>query len=179
MRCHKGDAFHKCSLSSFLWREVKGLEELGGRAGSLGGREHLKPGGRRWSRKKTVSAKSGKRGEGKGDEGGPVLGYWVGGWTWGKKCFTECDNFRGIAVDPLSNIGVNWAGPLICGLFSQNTYYTIRGWLNPKIWSGVYRRPTIKLYVDFQLLRVGAPNPHAVQGSTVVWRSMETSFLSD
>ena len=36
-------------------------------------------------------------------------------------------------------------------------YYTIWGWLNPRLWNHLYRGPTVKLHADFQLCSGLAP----------------------
>ena len=43
-------------------------------------------------------------------------------------------------------------------------YYTISGWLNPCMGKHGYGGLTVKLYTDFQLHRVSAPNPCLFKG---------------
>ena len=69
----------------------------------------------------------------------------------------------------LENTGLNCTGPLIGGFFSivNTTYYTITSWLNPQIQRNcLYEGPYIHGFSTVR--RVGALNPHIVQGSTVL-----------
>lgn len=68
-------------------------------------------------------------------------------------------------------MGLNYMSPLTCEFFFNKCvlqYYKVSTWLNPQMWNCTYGGLTVKLYEDFQLQqRVGAPNMHIVQGSTV------------